>query len=99
MEKDALALEFGSRANKLDATKHDVREMGFFGIEPTFKRRFQFVAMVGFASTVVMCWQNTLATFGFALLNGGTGGLFFTYIYALFAFGAVYLTLAELSSS
>ena len=46
-----------------------------------------------------MSWQNALATFSFALLNGGTGGFFFSYIYALFAFASVYLTLAELSSS
>ena len=94
-----IALEFDRRSDSLEPTAHDVREMDLFGIEPTFKRRFKFVAMVGFASTVVMCWQNTLATFSFALANGGTGGYFFTYIYGMFAFGFTYLSLAELSSS
>ena len=88
-----------SSSEKLNRTAHDVREMELFGIEPTFRRRFKFVAMVGFASTVVMCWQNTLATFSFALQNGGTGGYFFTYIYGMFAFAFTYLSLAELSSS
>lgn len=96
---DFLALEFDRNSEKLKPTAHDVREMELFGIEPTFKRRFKFVAMVGFASTVVMCWQNTLATFSFALTNGGTGGYFFTYIYGMFAFAFTYLSLAELSSS
>jgi len=73
--------------------------MALFDIQPTFVRRFKFVAMVGFASTVVMCWQNTLATFSFALQNGGTGGYFFTYLYGMLAFGLTYLSLAELSSS
>lgn len=97
-EDEMVGLEYESKGN-WNATEHDVREMDLFGIQPTFKRRFKFIAMVGFASTVVMCWQNTLATFSFALTNGGTGGYFFTYIYALFAFAFVYLSLAELSSS
>ncbi|KAK4548180.1 hypothetical protein LTR36_010049 [Oleoguttula mirabilis] len=99
VDDDILALEYDSKGSNWNATAHDVREMDLFGIEPAFKRRFKFIAMVGFASTVVMCWQNTLATFSFALTNGGTGGYFFTYLYALFAFAFVYLSLAELSSS
>ncbi|KAK4560757.1 hypothetical protein LTR86_005336 [Recurvomyces mirabilis] len=99
IDDEVLALEFDHLKHDFQPTAHDVREMGLFGIEPTFKRRFKFVAMVGFASTVVMCWQNTLATFSFALQNGGTGGYFFTYIYGMFAFGFTYLSLAELSSS
>ncbi|KAK5117848.1 hypothetical protein LTR85_008622 [Meristemomyces frigidus] len=99
VDDDILALEYDCKGSNWNATAHDVREMDLFGIEPAFKRRFKFIAMVGFASTVVMCWQNTLATFSFALTNGGTGGYFFTYLYALFAFAFVYLSLAELSSS
>ncbi|KAK3675512.1 hypothetical protein LTR78_004595 [Recurvomyces mirabilis] len=99
IDDEVLALEFDHLKHDFQPTAHDVREMGLFGIEPTFKRRFKFVAMVGFASTVVMCWQNTLATFSFALQNGGTGGYFFTYIYGMIAFGFTYLSLAELSSS
>lgn len=99
IDDEVLALEFDRNSEKLKPTAYDVREMELFGIEPTFKRRFKFVAMVGFASTVVMCWQNTLATFSFALTNGGTGGYFFTYIYGMFAFAFTYLSLAELSSS
>ena len=99
IDDEVFALEFDRNSEKLKPTAHDVREMELFGIEPAFKRRFKFVAMVGFASTVVMCWQNTLATFSFALQNGGTGGYFFTYIYGMFAFGFTYLSLAELSSS
>jgi choline transport protein len=98
VDDEVFALEFDRKARDYQPTAHDVREMDLFSIEPTFKRRFKFVAMVGFASTVVMCWQNTLATFSFALQNGGTGGYFFTYIYGMFAFGFTYLSLAELSS-
>ncbi|KAK6419559.1 hypothetical protein LTR81_007381 [Elasticomyces elasticus] len=99
IDDEIHALEYDRNSEKLQPTANDVRDMGLFGIQPTFTRRFKFVAMVGFASTVVMCWQNTLATFSFALNNGGTGGYFFTYIYGIFAFGFTYLSLAELSSS
>ncbi|KAK4903070.1 hypothetical protein LTR49_026878 [Elasticomyces elasticus] len=99
LDHEIHALEYDHHAEKLQPSANDVRDMGLFGIQPTFTRRFKFVAMVGFASTVVMCWQNTLATFSFALQNGGTGGYFFTYVYGMFAFGFTYLSLAELSSS
>ena len=92
-------LEYDRSAKQPQPSEHDVRDMALFDIQPTFVRRFKFVAMVGFASTVVMCWQNTLATFSFALQNGGTGGYFFTYLYGMLAFGLTYLSLAELSSS
>ena len=81
------------------ATPNDLRDMAALGIAPTFHRRFKFVAMVGFSSTVVVAWQNTLATFGFALYNGGTGGLFWTFIYSMVAMTFVYLSLSELASS
>lgn len=81
------------------ATIRDVRDMDALGLTPIFRRRFKFAAMVGFSSTVVVAWQNALATFGFALYNGGTGGLFWTFIWSIFAMTFVYLSLAELSSS
>ena len=58
------------------ATAYDIRDMDALGLAPTFRRRFDFLAMLGFSSTVVVAWQTTLATFSFALFNGGTGGLF-----------------------
>lgn len=99
IDGEILAIEFGRESDKLKPSAQDAYEMELFGIEPTFRRRFKFVAMLGFNSLVVLCWQNTLATFQFALDNGGTGGYFFTFIYGMFAFGTTYLSLAELSSS
>ena len=69
-------LEFDGTPVKQWATIHDLREMDALGIAPTFRRRFKFVAMLGFSSTVVVAWQVTMVTFGFAFFNGGTGGLF-----------------------
>jgi len=78
LDDEIRNLEFGSDQGdgKTYATAYDVRDMNALGLLPTFRRRFNFLAMVGFSSTVVTAWQATLATFGFALFNGGTGGLF-----------------------
>ena len=80
------------------ATAYDIRDMDALGLAPAFKRRFKFVAMVGFCSTVVVAWQNTLTNFGFGLFDGGTGGIFWTFIFALITSIFLYLTLCELSS-
>lgn len=56
-------LDFGNPA-KEGATAYDLQDMDALGLAPTFKRRFKFVAMVGFCSTVVVAWQNTLTNFG-----------------------------------
>ncbi|KAK5696056.1 hypothetical protein LTR97_008476 [Elasticomyces elasticus] len=99
LDEDLHKLEFGSDPAKKSATAYDLRDMNALGLVPTFRRRFNFLAMLGFSSTVVVAWQTTLATFSFALFNGGTGGLFWTWIYCLVALTFVYLSLAELSSS
>ena len=76
LDDEIRNLEFGSDRGQKYATAYDVRDMNALGLLPTFRRRFNFLAMVGFSSTVVVAWQTTLATFSFALFNGGTGGLF-----------------------
>jgi hypothetical protein len=69
-------LEFDRDPAKKYATAYDLRDMDALGLVPAFRRRFNFLAMLGFSSTVVVAWQTTLATLSFALFNGGTGGLF-----------------------
>lgn len=97
LDNELHELEFDSPA-KQGATAYDIRDMNALGIAPVFKRRFKFVAMVGFSSTVVVAWQNCLTNFGFGLFDGGTGGIFWTFIFALIASLFLYLTLCELSS-
>jgi len=52
VDENGFALDHEGKGGNWNATHHDVREMADFGIEPAFKRRFKFIAMVGFASTV-----------------------------------------------
>ena len=58
LDSEIRQLEFGDSSEKRGATIHDVRDMDALGLAPTFHRRFKFVAMVGFSSTVVVSWQN-----------------------------------------
>ncbi|KAK5693881.1 hypothetical protein LTR17_024947 [Elasticomyces elasticus] len=97
LDDELRDLEFDSPA-KQDATAYDIRDMNALGLAPTFKRRFKFIAMVGFCSTVVVGWQNTCTNFGFGLFDGGTGGIFWTFVFSLIASTFLYLTLCELSS-
>lgn len=76
LDEEIQDLEFDHHPARKYATAYDLRDMSALGIEPTFRRRFDFLAMVGFSSTVIVAWETTLATLGFALFNGGTGGLF-----------------------
>lgn len=98
LDNELRELEFDSPAKK-GATAYDIHDMDALGLAPTFKRRFKFIAMVGFCSTVVVAWQNTLTNFGFGLVDGGTGGIFWTFIFGLAASTFLYLTLCELASS
>lgn len=99
LDDEMRELEFDSNPAKQGATAYDIRDMDALDLTPTFRRRFKFVAMVGFSSTVVVAWQNVLTTFGFAFYNGGTGGLFWTFIFSMIAMTFVYLTLSELASA
>ena len=98
LDDEIRDLQFDRAPAKQWATAYDLHDMDALGLAPTFRRRFKFVAMVGFSSTVVVAWQNTMATFSFALYNGGTGGLFWTYIFSMIGMTFVYLTISELSS-
>jgi len=81
------------------ATAYDIHDMDALGLEPTFRRRFKLLAMIGFSSMVAIAWQNTFATFTFALYNGGTGSYFWTCVFSTITITLVYPSLAELSSS
>ncbi|KAK4551151.1 hypothetical protein LTR86_011305 [Recurvomyces mirabilis] len=98
LDSELRELEFDVGV-KEGATAYDLHDMDALGLAPTFRRRFKFIAMVGFCSTVVVAWQNTLTNFGFGLLDGGTGGIFWTFVFGLIGSTFLYLTLCELSSS
>lgn len=80
-------------------TVHDKEDMRAMQEEQVFFRRIGQWAAVALNCTVVLPWQTVLVGLGFALYNGGTGGLFFGFIFAAAGFVPTYLSIAELSSS
>ncbi|GAB7336572.1 hypothetical protein MBLNU13_g09839t3 [Cladosporium sp. NU13] len=81
------------------ATLYDEQDEKAMQERSPFFRRFGLGAIVALNSTVVLSWQNILVVLGFVLYNGGTGGLFFSFILATAGFVFIYLSIAELSSS
>jgi len=90
-------------APKLDlhesGTVHDEEDMLAMQEKQVFFRRLGRAAVVALNSTVVLPWQTVLVGLGFVLYNGGTSGLFFSFILAAAGFVPTYLSIAELSSS
>jgi hypothetical protein len=80
-------------------TGYDEQDMKAMQEKQVFVRRLEGAAIVALNSTVVLPWQTVLVGLGFVLYNGGTGGLFFSLIFAGAGFVPTYLSLAELSSS
>lgn len=78
---------------------YDEQDMMAMQEKQVFYRRLGWAAVVALNGTVVLPWQTVLVGLGFVLYNGGTGGLFFGFIFALAGFVPTYLSIAELSSS
>ena len=51
LNNEIQELEFGRSPAIQWATAHDLRDMDALDLAPTSRRRFKFVAMVGFSST------------------------------------------------
>jgi hypothetical protein len=82
-----------------NGTVYDERDMQAMQEKQVFFRTLGGKAVVALNSTVVLPWQTVLVGLGFVLYNGGTGGLFFSLIFAAAGFVPTYLSIAELSSS
>jgi hypothetical protein len=95
--KHAIGRQHG-QTDDLERTADDHRDLLAMQIEPVFRRRFGLTAVVALGMSVVVAYQNTLATMGFVLYNGGTGGVFFGSLLVTIGFIPVYASLAELSS-
>jgi choline transport protein len=54
--------------------------------------------MFGFASTLLSTWETLTSGLAIALSNGGTAGLFWSYVIAAFGFAFIYASIAELGS-
>ncbi|KAJ9613052.1 hypothetical protein H2200_002993 [Cladophialophora chaetospira] len=79
-------------------TGTDKREMKVLGKTQVLRRNFKFVAMLGFASTVMASWEILLPLFTFVLIDGGTALLFWGLIVCILGMTCVYASIAEMAS-
>ncbi|KAF7718323.1 Choline transport protein [Penicillium ucsense] len=68
------------------------------GKKQVLKRRFNFLAIVGFAMAELITWETVLTLFSQSFENGGPAGAFFGYIIACLSTLSTYTVIAELAS-
>lgn len=79
-------------------TADDAHDMNMLGKKQVLRRNFNFITMLGFASTCIASWEGILTYLGFALIDGGTPLLFWGFIVCAIGQTLVYASLAEMAS-
>jgi choline transport protein len=77
---------------------HDRRDMARLGKKQEFKRNFSFISTLGFISIYMATWEFVLVSLAVGLVNGGFGGMSWTYIGTVVCYSSVVLSLAEMES-
>ena len=68
------------------------------GKKPVLRRRFGFLAIIGFTCTMLITWEGSLILFTTGLTNGGSAGLVYGYIFVWVGTISVFTTMAEMAS-
>ncbi|KAJ3487379.1 hypothetical protein NLG97_g6426 [Lecanicillium saksenae] len=61
-------------------TFEDRDQLVKLGKKPVLKRNFSFWSMLSLSVTVLITWEGSLVLFSQGLVNGGSGGLIYTFI-------------------
>ncbi|KAL6241072.1 hypothetical protein RBB50_011975 [Rhinocladiella similis] len=85
-------------AEKFRGTSADKRDMMVMGKKQVLRRNFNFVTMLGFASTCIASWEGILTYLGFVLTDGGLPLLFWGFIACAIGQTLVYASIAEMAS-
>ncbi|KAK3214168.1 hypothetical protein GRF29_28g2287373 [Pseudopithomyces chartarum] len=96
------------------AEKHEIAELGEVrsdgadhrdeaalarvGKKTVLKRKFGFLAILGFSCTVLVTWEGFLVLFLVGLQNGGPAGVFYGYLITWLGTTSVFAVLSELVS-
>lgn len=96
--EDGVALELSSENSSNRGTAHDDQMMRMMGKRQTLNRNFRFISTLGFACTLMSTWEIELASSLFGLLNGGTAGLIWGYLFCWAGYCLVFASIAEMSS-
>ncbi|KAK6376338.1 hypothetical protein LTS17_006933 [Exophiala oligosperma] len=85
-------------AEKFRGTSADKRDMMVMGKKQVLRRNFNFITMLGFASTCIASWEGILTYLAFVLTDGGTPLLFWGFIACAIGQTLVYASIAEMAS-
>jgi hypothetical protein len=79
-------------------TEGDKAQMRMLGRTQETRRVFTFITILGFGSTLIVTWEVLLTNIGLILVNGGTAGMFWGFLFVLIGWTLVYLSLSEMAS-
>jgi hypothetical protein len=85
-------------AAKYLGTEGDKAQMRMLGRTQETRRVFTFITILGFGSTLIVTWEVLLTNIGLILINGGTAGMFWGFLFVLAGWILVYLSLSEMAS-
>lgn len=79
-------------------TEGDKAQMRMLGRTQETRRVFTFITILGFGSTLIVTWEVLLTNIGLILINGGTAGMFWGFLFVFVGWILVYLSLSEMAS-
>jgi choline transport protein len=79
-------------------TTQDRIDMRRLGKKQEFKRNFNFISTLGFISIYMATWEFVLVSLALGLVDGGFGGLFWTFIVTVICYSSIVASLAEMES-
>jgi hypothetical protein len=79
-------------------TEGDKAQMRMLGRTQETRRVFTFLTILGFGFTMIVTWEVLLTNIGLVLVNGGTAGMFWGFLFVLIGWTLVYLSLSEMAS-
>ena len=99
--EQAYPMQDGAKSHvsaKYLGTEGDKAQMRRLGRTQETRRVFTFITILGFGSTLICTWEVLLTNIGLILVNGGTAGMFWGFIFVLLGWTVVYLSLSEMAS-
>jgi len=92
------AIPFDETSSIYGDTSQDKIDMHRLGKKQEFKRNFSFISALGFISIYMATWEFVLVSLALGLVDGGFGGLFWTFIVTVTCYSSIVASLAEMES-
>lgn len=80
------------------SSSRDAADMANMGVKQETKRRFGFVTILGFTTSMMATWESALPFFLTAFINGGGPTMLYGYMVAFLGALATCASMAEMAS-